>query len=70
MGKEAERLLTAGPRALRFVQLTVESQSRVSGPFRVDSGASGRMAWRGGSKGMSQSTIPQIFLQGLPGARP
>lgn len=33
MGKEVERLLTAGPRALCFAQLTVERQSRVSGPF-------------------------------------
>lgn len=48
-------LLTARPRSLHFAQLTVESQSRVRGHFRMNSSGSGRMTWRRGSKGMSYS---------------
>lgn len=40
---------------MRFAHLAVEGQSGVSGHSRTTCGAGGRMAWRGGPKGMSQS---------------
>lgn len=58
-------LLIARSRSLHFAQLTIENQSRVRGHFRMNSGGSGRMTWRRGSKGMSYF-FPQIILQGLP----
>lgn len=70
--KWARRLrsrLTARPRSA-FCSLAVESHCKIGGHLKVKSGASRRMAWRGGSEGMRQALIPQTFVQGLPGARP
>lgn len=70
MAQEAERPVESRRRALHFAQLTVEGYSGVSGHPGMKCGAGGRMAWRGGSRGMSQSVIPQTFLQGFAGASP
>lgn len=69
-GQEAEGLVEFWPRALCLAQLTVEDQSRVSRRSRMNCAAAGRMAWRGGSKGVSESVIPQTVLPGFAGARP
>lgn len=70
MGEEAKKPVDCQAQVFAFCSLTVESHWRIRGHFRMNSGGSRRMVWRGGSKGMSQSLIPQTFLQGLPGARP